>query len=294
VTRLTSHRKGFTLIELLVVIAIIAVLIGLLLPAVQKVREAAARTQSTNNLKQMGLSMHNFAANFDGALPPSFGPFPTGSTTNGTLFFHMLPYIEQDNVYKSNALTTPIKTFVAPLDPTNPGTSDLTSYASNAAVFGVPSTATGGASIRYPSAFNTKGTTNTILFMERYAHTGGTATTATHNWGKVGFYFNSVYNAQIPGTANCPDPIFGVVPANITKAFQPYMAGDTTNDWTAHAFTASSLQVALGDGSVRSVSSAITTGAITVPGVTNNPVTVWSWACIIHGPIGNAPTPSGW
>jgi len=169
VTRLTSHRKGFTLIELLVVIAIIAVLIGLLLPAVQKVREAAARTQSTNNLKQMGLSMHNFAANFDGALPPSFGPFPTGSTTNGTLFFHMLPYIEQDNVYKSNALTTPIKTFVAPLDPTNPGTSDLTSYASNAAVFGVPSTATGGASIRYPSAFNTKGTTNTILFMERYA-----------------------------------------------------------------------------------------------------------------------------
>jgi prepilin-type N-terminal cleavage/methylation domain-containing protein/prepilin-type processing-associated H-X9-DG protein len=189
---------GFTLVELLVVIAIIGGLIGLLLPAVQKVREAANRNSCQNNLKQIVQACH-LAANFhNDCLPPGIGWYPAGGKPGngayGTAALHLLPYLEEDNRYQAscqdgwyfalhnNVYAQRVKAFLCPSDPSN-GNGVVTdnqgtvwgacSYAGNVQVF---CQVNGSEILTNPegkpvliASFQPRGTSNTILVAEKYA-----------------------------------------------------------------------------------------------------------------------------
>jgi prepilin-type N-terminal cleavage/methylation domain-containing protein/prepilin-type processing-associated H-X9-DG protein len=179
-----KYRRGaFTLIELLVVIAIIAILIGLLLPAVQKVREAAARTQCENNLKQLGLGMHNFHDVY-GTLPYEPNKLGPGGVPL-SFYVLVLPFIEQGNMYNafiaagapsSNSGSTlptgiePVKTFLCPSRrSTSVGPKDDYCSDGNPAYNGTGYTAilAAGVGVTLTQVTNGQGTSNTILLAHK-------------------------------------------------------------------------------------------------------------------------------
>jgi prepilin-type N-terminal cleavage/methylation domain-containing protein len=194
--RLGGRRLAFTLIELLVVIAIIAILIALLVPAVQKVREAAARTTCANNLKQIGLGIHNFASTYNSKLPPQLQYVGGGasSPTWITFWYALLPYVEQGPVYNralgsgagwgNNNHNAVITLYGCPSDPSlgqginqnggNAGSWSVGSYAPNWSMFATNAFVdqTYGAwqtRSRYNIGNIPDGTSNTIGVVERYS-----------------------------------------------------------------------------------------------------------------------------
>jgi prepilin-type N-terminal cleavage/methylation domain-containing protein len=304
IMRLVRRWRGFTLIELLVVIAIIAILIGLLLPAVQKVRAAAARSQSTNNIKQMNLALANMN-DTNGVMPCMDGYYPRGSSGNtqgatsgksgpmtGTVFYWMLPYIEQTNAYNNLLVGPPvsyndswhckfeIKTFISPSDPSAPangfpdGSSPRAgiSYAANEYVLtpvynmNWPSRDKTAATARIPSSIP-DGTVNTISFAEKRMmcpQSGG----SVFYWGETGG--GCTRRGSNPVT-------IGSIPA-FNSLFLPQFNPSPTacNPCLLNSSTDGGILVGLFDGSVKLVAQGIS--GMTYPSTTPSGTNTWTFA----------------
>jgi len=292
--RLFHRWRGFTLIELLVVIAIIAILIGLLVPAVQKVREAANVAQSRNNLKQMGIAIHHMN-DVNGVLPLPVGSYPRANAIDpyynpasvwvGTPHYFMLPFIEQDNVYKAQAALHPdswwcgynIKTYISPSDPSAPANGEPdtssprfgTSYAANELLFAVGLTVDPGFRngnvapvAKIPASFF-DGTSTTIIFAEKYMLCGnqGTGTVSAFYWGET--CLNCGAGGNYAGTCNRQNSNYGSNGSPPLFYNGKTLVPQAKPDWKRcepcqlQALTPGGCLVCMGDGSVRQVSTGV-------------------------------------
>ncbi|AMV24783.1 putative major pilin subunit [Gemmata sp. SH-PL17] len=274
----SNARGGFTLIELLVVIAIIAVLIGLLLPAVQKVRAAAARIKCGNHLKQIGIGSQ-MAHDTHRSLPPGLGYWPVNNNY-GTYHFHLLPFIEEEALYKrsfafdcyfaanNEVYSQPVKTYLCPSDPSAPADAHASDLAGN--TWGVASYAV---NVQVVARVNPEGrisapdnkalllatfpdgASNTILFTEKYAQCfNGSYPAGGNMWA---YYFTgSGLQPYHPGfTISWNGYSYGPASKFIVQP-QPYNgACDPTMASSPHP---GGIQTAFADGSVRFLSSNIT------------------------------------
>jgi prepilin-type N-terminal cleavage/methylation domain-containing protein len=241
-TVVSHQRRGFTLIELLVVIAIIAVLVGLLLPAVQKVREAGNRASCQNNLKQIGIAVNNYCSGQnDGGLPYPGANIPNPPGNLASAFYVLLPYLEQDNTANGLpfdvAAAMTLKIYVCPSDGSNtgnvlPGASD---YVVNPLVFSK------GVSI----ARIQDGTSNTIFVSERIMNCNFSGTQTVTQWAYTAYSF-----MPVPVT-----PVVGMV--------LPIKPGSTQTRCDPTAVLSSahpqSVEVLMGDGSVKNLPGSIPT-----------------------------------
>lgn len=262
-----EQRHGLTLVELLVVLAIVAILIALLLPAVQRVREAAARMQSMNNLRQIALATHHYANTHRDYLPCVDGFNYGAGTSEYSLYVGILPFLEQGGVYKHYVSQYPpnsaddsylIRTYVSPSDPSlSHPAKGRASYAANAVVF-APRTKLG-------SAFR-DGTSNTIIYAEHYGEKCGQTWFSWFSNSSVTFPLPTNVNVTLRRATFADRELSDAYPVRDGRVTRSSAPGKTfqarpklgeCNPRLAQTPHEGGMLVALGDGSVRVLAPAI-------------------------------------